>query len=817
MKVVLTCGHPYSGFSQLHQAMLGSGLKPAKSSKREQFSPEDIQKKICDGVGVDTSLIYEPAQLKPGKVWQGLSADLFIANLDQEIWGWADLNTIFLLNFWRDFDPQTRFVLVYSSPTYALAQLLREQEISPALIESFCSSWLRVNSELLRFYNRNLDRSVLFNIEALSLPLEANRLLSVSRDKLGISLSASADWCIEQPMDDAAFRLFAYSLLQEHPTVQALYKELESVADIIYDFPEPQKEILIAKTFVQYQHLAERHGEARELSTQLNVQVLELQSQLGQIQQELTFEKQKPDQSSQLKDLKKENELLLLQMHQVQEELESYFLQCQRLSSEQVKVAKERQTQLQQSTQARDEQAKLAAERQSQIQQLAQARDEQAKQAKKLQTQMHQLTRARDEKAKLAAERQSQIQQLVQARDEKAKLAAEQQVLIQKRTRTQNEYETLNGENARLKNQLNVLEAKLRDAQAIVSSKQSELAKENELLLLQLHQVQEELEHYFLKYQEITQSKSYVTFLQDPIQPTEPIVVDFCRPVDGDNWYDAEANGSWAGPERISTIRISPLSPGQYQLKLDVVDAKNPKILDEISLSYNGQAIFLQRQGNTGNLFFGLFKKKVRYPVQLQAIFTVNATQASKPGVLTFQFSKLISSQIRGRGDSRFLAIQVRKLCIDSLRAQEIVGIDLRKDMQGQNWYNIEPDGRWAGPEKFSTLRLPKVKPGRYQIEIEIVDAMASQILKGTKFSLNGIPLNFVDPNPSSLLRRLIGKRKKFPFILTAHADVSQTQCNAGLDLELEFPNVISPASRGSDDKRHLALRLRTVKLIPLP
>ncbi|MEQ1740190.1 MAG: hypothetical protein ABL884_09800 [Methyloglobulus sp.] len=778
------------------------------------FSPEEIQKKICDGIGADSSFNCEPAQLNPGKVWQGLSADLFIANLDQEIWGWADLNTIFLLNFWRDFDPQTRFVLVYSSPTYALAQLLREQEISPALIESFCSSWLRVNSELLRFYNRNLDRSVLFNIEALSLPLEANRLLSVSRDRLGVSLSAPADWCIEQPMDDAAFRLFAYSLLQEHPSVQVLYKELESVADIIYDFPEPQKEILIAKTFVQYQHLAERHGEARELSTQLNVQVLELQSQLGQIQQELAFEKQKPDQSSQLKDLKKENELLLLQMHQVQEELESYFLQCQRLSSEQVKVAKERQTQIQQLTQARDQQAKLAAERHSQIQQLVQARDGQAEER---QTQIQQLTQARDEQAKLAAERQSQIQQLVRVRDEKAKLVTEQQALIQKQTRTQNEYEILSGENARLKNQSNVLEAKLRDAQASVSSKQSELTKENELLLLQLHQVQKELEHYFLKYQEVTQSKSYVTFLQDLAQPTEPILVDFCRPVDGDNWYDAEANGSWAGPEKISTIRIPSLSPGQYQLKLDVVDAKNPKILDEISLSYNGQAIFLQRQGNTHNLFFALFKKKVRYPVQLQAIFTVNATQASKPGVLAFQFAKLISSQIRGRGDNRFLAIQVCKLHIASLRTQEIVGIDLRKDIQGQNWYHVEPDGRWAGPGKFSTLSLPKVKSSRYKIEIEVVDAMAPQILKGTKFSLNGIPLNFVDPSPLSLLRRLIGKRKKYPVILTAHVDVSQSQCNAGLNLEFEFPSVISPASRGSDDNRHLALRLRTVKLIPLP
>ena len=35
------------------------------------------------------------------------------------------------------------------------------------------------------------------------------------------------------------------------------------------------------------------------------------------------------------------------------------------------------------------------------------------------------------------------------------------------------------------------------------SSKVDELTRENELLLLQLHQVQEELKYYYLKYQEL--------------------------------------------------------------------------------------------------------------------------------------------------------------------------------------------------------------------------------------------------------------------------------------------------------------------------
>lgn len=38
---------------------------------------------------------------------------------------------------------------------------------------------------------------------------------------------------------------------------------------------------------------------------------------------------------SRLKEMEEENELLLLQLHQVQEELEKYFLKCQALEKEQ--------------------------------------------------------------------------------------------------------------------------------------------------------------------------------------------------------------------------------------------------------------------------------------------------------------------------------------------------------------------------------------------------------------------------------------------------------------------------------------------------
>lgn len=126
-----------------------------------------------------------------------------------------------------------------------------------------------------------------------------------------------------------------------------------------------------------------------------------------------------------------ENELMLLQLHQVQEELEQQYLQCRALESE---VA------------ARVPAADLQAAQKA-------------------------LAQAQAAADKAATDRAAQVQQLTQARDEHSKLAAEQTRL-----------------------------AADRKAQLDQSDKQLKAsAQENELMLLQLQQVQEELEHYYLE------------------------------------------------------------------------------------------------------------------------------------------------------------------------------------------------------------------------------------------------------------------------------------------------------------------------------
>jgi chemotaxis protein histidine kinase CheA len=196
-------------------------------------------------------------------------------------------------------------------------------------------------------------------------------------------------------------------------------------------------------------------GDKTSLQTDLKNaqgQILRLEQELSQsVETHKTTQQALHEASASQRESQQENELLLLQLHQVQEELERYFLEYQAF---------------------RDEQTKLAADKQRQIDHLTKELERQAKDS---QVQIALLTQARDEQARLLAERQAQIDKLAQAHDGQARLAAENQA---------------NFEAAQQKLQ-HTQQASLREAQ-----------QENELLLLQLHQVQEELERYFLAFQE---------------------------------------------------------------------------------------------------------------------------------------------------------------------------------------------------------------------------------------------------------------------------------------------------------------------------
>ena len=479
MKKIIITGHPQSGLEQIESLLLSAGMAAALPSQDKQLTAQEITTILCKAHGVvplaqiqgDQTL----AQIEVAPVWQGMVLDLMLANLQHPLWGWADPHSIQLLEYWKAQDPQVVFVLVYDAPHTALTRLSLEDAAAPAeVLQQRLQTWVAYNSALLQFYLRNPQRCVLVHaseaepsaqryvqlinsrIDAplqLSTPVQEPQLLhptdSAANEESAVTAAPAApehSIVLTQPVQNftnsqQAHMLLA-QLLETYPQAQTLYEELQAAATLPRNNPQmlgwngdAQSRFAAWQEFVQLHQLSRAsHAELLKKQEQFTQAQQALEADFSKIKALLAAEQSRKNelqvllqQSSQKhQESTEENELLLTQLHQVQEELERHYLDGQKLK---------------QSLEA------------------AQA------QAKQLPT--------------------------VQAELKK----------------TQETLKTTQGK----ANELPKVQEKLKEAQAALQAAKTqkaaapsqELKEENELLLLQLHQVQEELERYYLENQKL--------------------------------------------------------------------------------------------------------------------------------------------------------------------------------------------------------------------------------------------------------------------------------------------------------------------------
>lgn len=165
MRKILIVGHPSSQYRGVELLLRGCGLAEAKPSRREGMTPVEIGATLMKAHGLRPSeglLDSEgmgPVQTAP--VWNGMALDLMLGNLDQELWGWSDPQAIYFLDYWKALDPNITFLLVYDGPRTALAVGQDDVAVTPDAVEERVRSWCAFNAELLRFFHRNGDRALL--------------------------------------------------------------------------------------------------------------------------------------------------------------------------------------------------------------------------------------------------------------------------------------------------------------------------------------------------------------------------------------------------------------------------------------------------------------------------------------------------------------------------------------------------------------------------------------------------------------------------------------------------------------------------------
>jgi len=138
-----------------------------------------------------------------------------------------------------------------------------------------------------------------------------------------------------------------------------------------------------------------------------------------------------------------------------------------------------------------------------------------------------------------------------------------------------------------------------------------------------------------------------------------------------------------------------------------------------------------------------------------------------------------------------------------------------KKSFYGENWYEKEVNGCWAGPKKQTTIELPRLLDGNYELSFEITDAMHSEIYNKMIVSISGIILENKLTQESVKLTQLFKKKKEFPKIMTFYFNTSQLKEQKRWTVKLNFPYVI-PANtkdKTTTDNRLLAIKLKSLIL----
>ena len=399
---LMVVGQPLSGYASVEQVLHGSGLQAAAASKSQGLSPTQVSDMLLRAYRVqplnELQTLDNFKPIAPSPVWQTLALDLLLGNLEQELWGWADPQAIYLLDYWKNLDHQLAFVLVYDSPQASLASLFDNPEVdcTEHVVKAASDNWLAYNEALLNFYLGNTERCLL--VHGQQVRAKTADCLRQVQHQMGVELKMPLGEALSEENSQSSSSWLAMKtqlcsrVLAANPKVGQMYTDLQSVASLpmgsAMDKPSFDTDMAVLSKFValhrsnlkiqqvveelkaakeaqelalnqrlaelvqSYEH-SQAHGHALEQEKQhllalaedrlRNIEELrqregELQGRVNELAGQLQQAKDEVNQHAAVvaadyvtsnKALEEENQMLLEELHKVQEELEANHIQNQ--------------------------------------------------------------------------------------------------------------------------------------------------------------------------------------------------------------------------------------------------------------------------------------------------------------------------------------------------------------------------------------------------------------------------------------------------------------------------------------------------------
>lgn len=306
MKTLILCSNPGVPLEPITKLLEHAGLSKGLNSKKKDQSFEQWHEQVFDANGQDCSGLFIKQPLKPGKNWQNKAERLLHANKSNKQWYWSASKAGWLLDFWEELEPQHRFALIYSPPQIGICQSLLNVSKKNANLETIIQNWINYHKELLRFYHSHKKKCILVSYQqCLAYP---DKFIKICKKNLSFNLNKKTSFQSDASVNkiQSIEQLLFYQTIKHYPEIDILFQELEASAT---PFCKQKKNKSVIKSnnkkqliivWQEYRNLKKDHRKIEQYEQQT-------------------------------KELEIENELLLLQMHQVQEELELYFLKYQDL------------------------------------------------------------------------------------------------------------------------------------------------------------------------------------------------------------------------------------------------------------------------------------------------------------------------------------------------------------------------------------------------------------------------------------------------------------------------------------------------------
>ncbi|MHA7898271.1 MAG: hypothetical protein ACX94B_00295 [Henriciella sp.] len=324
MTIVVSCGIQEDWCSFAQRRLNSMGIRDPLPATRSGMTSLELTQKMGSVAGRLDLEPGESAVPQLGRAWQIAAADLVIANAENEVWGWANTLNLNFLDFWRDFDPESRFLLIYGSPADYIASSIQNSSDTISDIDRKLEHWTAYHSDMLGFFQRNAGTSMLVNIH--NFEGTARKLGSLFSDRLGLRsprLNKS-----ESLETSPLLAIIAERLLAENESEAELFSELENSADLSAQSASYSARSLSEQALEELSTskvaLEEKHKEAEGLVTQVEA----LDRQLAQQQVKIGL----LEEGSELHE-SENTELLRRQLDQTREELHHYYRQFFELKS----------------------------------------------------------------------------------------------------------------------------------------------------------------------------------------------------------------------------------------------------------------------------------------------------------------------------------------------------------------------------------------------------------------------------------------------------------------------------------------------------